>query len=132
MRAHLRNLSHYELEDLDALDFEVHRKPKFQPSKTKLLHAAKLHRKNKRRRKAQRIINGFKYDDYIHSRAWNDKRFEAFKRANWQCQVCGQRKRLTGHHLTYKNFGNENPEDILAVCEQCHDRIDGTKDKVCI
>ncbi|MCE5329646.1 HNH endonuclease [bacterium] len=31
------------------------------------------------------------------------------------------------HHLTYKSFGNEELEDLVTVCEKCHEKIHNKK-----
>lgn len=46
------------------------------------------------------------------------------------CEECGERKPLEMHHLTYRRrdhdhdelliFGHETPDDLLALCRDCH------------
>ena len=36
---------------------------------------------------------------------------------------------LEVHHLTYDNFGNENMEDVIAVCGWCHKKLEAEKRK---
>ena len=52
-----------------------------------------------------------------------------FQRANNACEECGYQGRLELHHLTYDKpyhgvpepiFGNETPNDLLALCRECH------------
>lgn len=37
------------------------------------------------------------------------------------CPACNKRKSLTKHHiLKYKIFSNDEPENIIYLCEHCH------------
>lgn len=100
------------------------------------------------------------YRDYIASDQWKLKRVKALTRSakktrRPQCEVCGAhgkpyktpRTRLNSteqqfrvddantlevHHLTYKNFGDEHPDDLIVLCtngthlltrEGCHERV---------
>jgi hypothetical protein len=60
------------------------------------------------------------YDEYITSAEWREKRAEALARAGNMCQQCGANGSLEVHHLTYKNLGNERPEELLVLCRFCH------------
>jgi len=63
------------------------------------------------------------YQTYINSRQWKNKRAMALERAGYKCQRCGfskWSKKLEVHHLTYDRFGNEIPEDLMVLCEDCH------------
>jgi 5-methylcytosine-specific restriction endonuclease McrA len=44
----------------------------------------------------------------------------ALDRADGFCEDCGARSNFEVHHKTYKRKGNERPEDLIAVCRQCH------------
>ena len=62
------------------------------------------------------------YDKYIVSLEWRSVRNDALRRAGDECQMC--RKTATEvHHNTYKNLGNEPPEDLIALCGDCHDKF---------
>ena len=37
------------------------------------------------------------------------------------CWVCGQEKKLDGHHL----FGYTHPREIVWLCRRCHARAEG-------
>jgi hypothetical protein len=52
----------------------------------------------------------------------------AYKRNN-RCQICYNliEKGYHIHHLTYENIGNEKDEDLLFLCEKCHDEIHNGK-----
>jgi len=72
-----------------------------------------------------KIINPFfsekiDYHQYILSKDWKRKKKNLIK--NWQCKVCGCRKRkwLNVHHLHYRNLGNEKENDLMVLCQRCH------------
>ena len=44
------------------------------------------------------------------------------------CEDCGARIGLDVHHRSYERKGNERPEDLVAVCRQCHqERLRGKR-----
>ncbi len=60
------------------------------------------------------------YYEYIQSNEWmyTAERIKIQRR----CQECSSEKRLEVHHLTYKNLGNEQPDDLLVLCHRCHSK----------
>lgn len=62
-----------------------------------------------------------KYDTYLQSKRWQEKRKMALARANHKCAACGATKRLDVHHLTYERLGNERQEDLMVLCRPCHE-----------
>lgn len=42
-------------------------------------------------------------------------------RAWGRCESCGRRAALDLHHLHYRSVGEEKPEDLRALCRECHD-----------
>ena len=65
------------------------------------------------------------YRDYMISPQWAAKRKAAVARAGNTCQRCGRRNcRIEIHHLTYVRLGQERPEDLVAVCTDCHRHLD--------
>jgi hypothetical protein len=50
----------------------------------------------------------------------------AFKRANGHCEKCGIRPPTEPHHLRYPKWGTfDVPENLLAICHECHCEIHG-------
>lgn len=71
------------------------------------------------------------YLDYIKSKTWQIKRTERLKIDNFTCQICGNKRNLNVHHLTYKNFKNENIySDLITLCGKCHQKIEEEKIKL--
>jgi len=66
-----------------------------------------------------------KYNRYLRSPAWTHKRFEVLRRDGYICQMCKANPAQHIHHKTYANFGNEPLSDLVAVCQQCHDKHHG-------
>lgn len=65
------------------------------------------------------------YDRYMRSPEWYARRKACLKRANGMCQSCLTAKAVHAHHLTYARFQHELPDDLLAVCLPCHEKIHG-------
>lgn len=63
------------------------------------------------------------YLGYLESAHWRALRKEAFNRAGNRCEACGSSHDLRGHHLIYhEDLTTHTAEDIMALCEPCHDR----------
>src|SRR5262245_36479863 len=60
------------------------------------------------------------YADYLLTDHWLSVREAAIKRSGGQCQLCRSQTRLEVHHNTYDNFGNEQAEDLIVLCHDCH------------
>ena len=76
--------------------------------------------------------NEFIRSDYWQKIKFNyimfmDKEFKHSRTSNkMKCQLCGEsyiHEQLQLHHLTYKNFGNENPSELIRICFKCHCKI---------
>jgi len=64
--------------------------------------------------------NHINYADYLKSAAWKSKAEEAKIRSGNRCQLCNRTGKLHAHHRTYERLGNERPEDLTVLCEDCH------------
>jgi hypothetical protein len=60
------------------------------------------------------------YADYLKTPEWDERRKTAYSRAQFRCQVCNQSVPLHAQHRTYERRGNEEPDDLVALCERCH------------
>ena len=61
------------------------------------------------------------YLEYLQTPEWKEKRQAAIFRARGRCQVCNCTGPISVHHRTYKRLGDEDPEDLTALCLTCHD-----------
>jgi 5-methylcytosine-specific restriction endonuclease McrA len=59
------------------------------------------------------------YLAYMASNVWKHKRKAVIEAAKGACGCCGATA-VQAHHLTYKNLGDEPPEDLEAICVSCH------------
>lgn len=76
------------------------------------------------------------YDAYMQSDAWRRRRAEkivlhVLEYGLLLCDICDalidvdQGQRIVVHHVTYKRFGHEHPNDLQVVHDgKCHDRAD--------
>ena len=66
------------------------------------------------------MISGFTYQEYLHTDLWKSRRMQAIRDAKYRCEQCGSMVRLQVHHKVYSNLGNEKPEELQVLCEECH------------
>ena len=66
-----------------------------------------------------------KYNEYLRSERWQDKREATLQRDGFRCQICLIATATQVHHLTYANVFSEEEEDLLSVCKSCHDNEHG-------
>lgn len=62
------------------------------------------------------------YKTYIRSSEWEEKRKTKLKACDSKCECEGGcvREATQVHHLHYDTLGNENMEDLQALCSKCH------------
>jgi len=60
------------------------------------------------------------YREYLKSEHWQGVRQQALRRAGYKCQLCNSSRPLQVHHRTYERRGCEWPEDVIALCADCH------------
>lgn len=70
----------------------------------------------------------FDYQAYLASREWSLLRERVRERSGNRCEHCCHARQQSVHHLTYKNLGNEDLHELLAVCEPCHEFLSGKSD----
>lgn len=63
------------------------------------------------------------YTEYLSSPEWNAIRNTIQQRDDNTCVLCGSTFMLHVHHITYKNVGHEDLEDLILVCKECHEEI---------
>ena len=67
-----------------------------------------------------------KYNRYLETPAWKDKRRRVLERDGGLCQACRKRTATEVHHLTYKHAFNEPLFDLIAICGICHKELTET------
>jgi len=66
-----------------------------------------------------------KYQAYLCSREWAEKREAVRRRFNGRCERCSVLPMAACHHLTYARKYDEPLEDLQAICQPCHDFTHG-------
>jgi hypothetical protein len=69
----------------------------------------------------------FKYQEYLASREWAEKREAVRERSGDRCERCGGPQQAV-HHLTYERIGHELLEDLQAVCDPCHEYLSAKRE----
>ena len=64
-----------------------------------------------------------KYDVYLESDEWKEKREKVMERANHICEGCRTTEATQVHHLSYEHVGREFLFELVAICNECHNRI---------
>jgi len=63
------------------------------------------------------------YSAYLLSPKWHAKRAKVLARDRNTCRAEGCGKPATQvHHLTYERVGDELLDDLVSVCDDCHDK----------
>ncbi|MBQ2871601.1 hypothetical protein IJE86_07860 [bacterium] len=69
--------------------------------------------------------NKKRYTDYLKSPEWAKKRQHIAVLRKFTCEKC-KKVIKTGfhiHHKTYKHFMNERDNELMFLCEDCHNRL---------
>lgn len=71
------------------------------------------------------------YQAYLASPAWAWLREQVMVRANGQCEMCQKVPAVAVHHVRYpKVFADDHPDNLLALCSNCHEKTHGIRVKV--
>lgn len=64
-----------------------------------------------------------RYQAYLRSPEWREKRTQVLARANGVCESCGAAFATEVHHTTYDHVFDEPLWELRAVCRACHEMI---------
>lgn len=64
-----------------------------------------------------------KHGEYLNTNVWRAKRKLVMERAGGLCEGCRERRAKQVHHLTYEHWGHEFLWELVAICEECHERF---------
>ena len=97
-----------------------------QHERSRQIHEAEEERRRAEERARVEAVRGRKPDSetyaaYRKTNHWHKARAAALARAGNRCQVCACKTHLQVHHNTYKNLGEEKPEDLVVLCDSCHE-----------
>lgn len=76
-------------------------------------HHIKRHKKDKSGYNA-------KYQAYLFSEEWKNRRSKVFKRAQGLCEGCLDARATEVHHLSYAHVFDELLFELVALCDECH------------
>jgi hypothetical protein len=62
------------------------------------------------------------HDEYLQSREWREKRSLVMERCGGVCEGCRRAKATQVHHLSYEHWKDELLWELVAVCDNCHER----------
>lgn len=68
------------------------------------------------------------YQVYLASREWALLKEQVRARSGGRCESCPDGAHDQTHHLTYERIGRERIEDLLGVCEACHQFLSAKSD----
>jgi len=63
------------------------------------------------------------YQSYIASAEWKAKRESRLQFDGYECQTCESKDNLEVHHRHYRNLGKEEMDDLITLCNECHEAI---------
>jgi len=64
------------------------------------------------------------YAEYLETQHWQNVRKRALRRAEYKCQLCNNGDGILHvHHKTYENLGCEENNDLIVLCENCHQKF---------
>ncbi len=67
------------------------------------------------------------YEKFLKSYEWKEQRAETFDRSSGFCEFCGD-VAINAHHVKYpKKYDENNPHNLVSVCERCHDLSHGIR-----
>lgn len=81
---------------------------------------AKRAKKKKGRRDEIKRLAALPYEEYLQTGWWKRRRKKALRRARFHCTRCEQTRELQVHHLSYARLGCEKDEDLIVLCDECH------------
>ena len=73
-------------------------------------------------------MNRTDYQAYLASRAWALKRATVRERSDGLCERCWRNPMEAVHHKTYERIGDERLDDLMAICDFCHQFLSGKRD----
>lgn len=67
------------------------------------------------------------HNEYLKTEEWRAKRAAVMERSKGLCEGCRCAYATQVHHLTYIHWKNELLWELVAVCDDCHDRAHGER-----
>lgn len=70
------------------------------------------------------------YQEYLKSEHWQTTRRLVLERDHRHCMICRSTKAVQVHHNTYDRRGHEAMDDLITLCDGCHEIFHGSS-KLC-
>jgi 5-methylcytosine-specific restriction endonuclease McrA len=67
-----------------------------------------------------KTLRALPYADYLKTPEWAKTRDATLRRARYRCQLCNTNRHLNVHHRSYESLGDENWNDLIVLCQECH------------
>jgi len=70
-------------------------------------------------------ITGVEYQNGVQKDSWNVREY-VLHRDNHTCQACKGKSKdpiLQTHHIVSRQIGGDAPDNLLTLCETCHDKV---------
>jgi hypothetical protein len=64
-----------------------------------------------------------RYNEYLESPEWQERRAAVLARAKYVCEACGIERATEVHHPTYAHVFNEPLFELRAICHDCHETL---------
>ncbi|WAM22563.1 MAG: RNA-guided endonuclease IscB (plasmid) [Candidatus Methanoperedens sp.] len=77
-------------------------------------------------------ISGIEYQNGVQKDSWNAREY-VLHRDNHTCQACKGKSKdqiLETHHIVSRQIGGDAPDNLLTLCETCHDKVSKGKLKL--
>jgi 5-methylcytosine-specific restriction endonuclease McrA len=71
-----------------------------------------------------------RYQVYLRSPVWAERRRKVLDRASGTCEGCLSARATEVHHVTYAHVGEEFLWELRAICRSCHERVTDLNRKV--
>jgi hypothetical protein len=73
-----------------------------------------------RREGRRRALRAMPYREYLATPEWHARAEATYKRFGGRCALCNAPGDLQAHHRTYERRGEEELDDLTALCPGCH------------
>lgn len=72
--------------------------------------------------KLKQSYDGSNYQEYLGTDYWKRFRLMALDHYQYRCMACGATKKPLGvHHNNYNCLGHETYNDVIPLCDKCHE-----------
>ena len=88
-------------------------------------HAEEHHAELLARKARISQLRNMTFAEYRLTPEWRLRRNRVLLRAGNKCELCDSHERLDVHHRTYERYGDEQLNDLIALCRICHQRHHG-------